>query len=381
MPHSPLHILIADDDAGDRRLVRRALRHAGLSCECVEAAGIEGALEACREHAFDCAFIDYRMPGHDGLHGITALHERLPDMSIIMATGQGDEMVATEAMKRGASDYIPKAHINATSIRRVIENALEKATLRRKLAQQREELENFAAVLVHDLSAPIASIQIFAQTIEEDLGAEIVDKDEVIDCCHHLVGVGRRAGALIDTLHEYTQADAQVLFEPVEMRQAMEVTLANLKHVIQEHGACVTYGEMPAVTGNLPQLAQLLQNLIGNAIKYCAAVPPTIRVTASPDRDHTWMFAVKDNGIGIAQENYQRVFEPFKRLHGVGEYEGTGLGLATCKKIVERHGGVFRCESNELGGTTFCFSLPAARSLSTVYRPRAQESDQKSSTG
>jgi signal transduction histidine kinase len=93
------------------------------------------------------------------------------------------------------------------------------------------------------------------------------------------------------------------------------------------------------------------------------------------------MFAVKDNGIGIAEKDRQRVFEPFKRLHGVGEYEGSGLGLATCKKIVERHGGVIRCESNEVGGTTFRFSLPGARSLSSVYRPQAQQKDQKSSTG
>jgi hypothetical protein len=357
-----LNILIADDDEGDRKQVRRALRQSGLSCECVEATGLEAALEACDRSAFDCAFIDYRMPGHDGLHGITALHERLPGMSIIMATGQGDEMVATEAMKRGASDYIPKAQIGAESIRRVIENALEKAALRRKLEQQREELENFAAVLVHDLSAPIASIQIFAQTIEEDLGAETIDKGEVIECCNQLVGVGRRAGALIDTLHEYTQADARVTFEPVETREAMKITLSNLHHVIQERGACVTQGELPVVIGDFSQLTQLLQNLIGNAIKYCEAAAPTVHVAASPDRDNTWMFAVKDNGIGIAEEDYQRVFEPFKRLHGMGQYEGTGLGLATCKKIVERHGGSIRCESNfPAAGTTFCFTLPGGR--------------------
>ena len=158
-----LKILIADDDEGDRKQVRRALKQAGLSCECVEVVEHRGrrSRPATSAH-FDCAFVDYRMPGHDGLHGITALHERLPDMSIIMATGQGDEMVATEAMKRGASDYIPKAQIDAKSIRRIVENALEKATLRREMAQQREELENFAAVLVHDLSAPIASLQMFA---------------------------------------------------------------------------------------------------------------------------------------------------------------------------------------------------------------------------
>ncbi len=357
-----LNILIADDDEGDRKQVKRALKQGGLSCRCVEAASIAAALEACDECAFDCAFVDYRMPGHDGLHGITALHERLPDMPIIMATGQGDEMVATEAMKRGASDYIPKANIDGKSVGRIIENALEKTALRRKWAQQREELENFAAVLVHDLSAPIASIQIFAQTIEQDLGAETIDRREVADCCHHLVGVGRRAGALIDTLHEYTQANAQVAFEPVEMAEAMEVTRSNLQHVIRERGARVTHGELPVVTGNFPQLTQLLQNLIGNAIKYCEAATPTVHIAASPAPDNTWLFAVKDNGIGIAPEDCQRVFEPFKRLHGMSRYEGTGLGLATCKKIVERHGGGIRCMANDpAAGTTFCFTLPGAR--------------------
>src|ERR1700681_2483436 len=123
MAHGTLNILIADDDEGDRKQVRRALRQAGLSCECVEASSIEEALEACDKCPFDCAFIDYRMPGHDGLHGIAALHERLPYMSIIMATGQGDERVATEAMKLGASDYIAKTNIHAKSIRRTIESA------------------------------------------------------------------------------------------------------------------------------------------------------------------------------------------------------------------------------------------------------------------
>jgi signal transduction histidine kinase len=360
MTHGILNILVADDDEGDRKQIKRALKQAGLSCVCVEAASIEAALGACDECAFDCAFVDYRMPGHDGLHGISALHERLPDMSIIMATGQGDEMVATEAMKRGASDYIPKAHIDGKSVRRIVENALEKAALRRKLAQQREELENFAAVLVHDLSAPIASIQIFAQTIEEELGADTIDTHEVADCCHHLVGVGRRAGALIDTLHEYTQTDAHVTFEPVDMREAMEVTLSNLQHVIEVRGARVTHGDLPVVIGNFPQLTQLLQNLISNAIKYCEAAVPTVHLSASLERDNTWLFTVKDNGIGIAQEYYQRVFEPFKRLHGISEYEGTGLGLATCKKIVERHGGAIHCQSDEGGGTTFCFTLRGA---------------------
>ena len=153
MAPNTITILIADDDEGDRKLVRRALRQTGLPFVCIETASIVEAVEACDKYAFDCAIVDYRMPGHDGLYGITALQERLPYLSIIMATGQGDETVATEAMKRGASDYIPKRHIHAESIKRVIESAVAKATQRRKVAKQQEEVEKYTSVLVHDLKA------------------------------------------------------------------------------------------------------------------------------------------------------------------------------------------------------------------------------------
>lgn len=153
MTHSKLNILIADDDEGDRKQVKRALGQTGLSFDCVEVTSIEEAIAACNRCAFDCAIVDYRMPGNDTLIGITALRERHPHLSIIMATGYGDETIATEAMKRGAADYIPKRHIDAGSITRAIQDAVMKATERRKLAQQREELEKYTSMLMHDLEA------------------------------------------------------------------------------------------------------------------------------------------------------------------------------------------------------------------------------------
>src|SRR5258708_8603815 len=258
MAHGKLNIVIVDDDEGDRTLIKRALKQSGLLCECIETASIEEALEACDKCTFDCAIVDYRMPGHDGLHGVAALHEQHPFTSIIMATGEGDEMVATEAMKRGASDYIPKARLHEDTIRRIIESAVERSALRRKVAQQREELETFALMLVHDLKAPISSIQAVAQLIEGDLRVA--------------VGASRSMGALIDSLYEYTRADADAAFKPVEMGRVMEDTLSNLGHMIRERGARVTHGELPVVIGNAPKLTQLLQNLIGNGIKYCEAV-------------------------------------------------------------------------------------------------------------
>lgn len=360
MSHGPLNILIADDDEGDRKQVKRALHQAGLSCECIETANLEETLAASDQHDFDCAFIDYQLPGHDGLHCIAELHARLPDLAIIMATGQGDEMVATEAMKRGASDYLPKKLIHADSIKRVVENAVEKAALRRKVAQQREELESFAAVLAHDLKSPIRSIQVYAETIEKDLGAETINKDKVVDRCRRIAGAGLHMAALIDALHRYTTEDAAIAPAPVDMGKVMQHTLSHLEHDIRARGASVTYGAMPVVIGDAAQLSQLLQNMIGNGIKYCAQAVPTIQISASRDRDSTWLFAVKDNGIGIPEEYYRQIFAPFKRLHTPGEYEGIGLGLATCKKIVERSKGAIWCQSKEREGTTFFFTLPAA---------------------
>jgi PAS domain S-box-containing protein len=194
MTRGGLNILIVDDDEGDREQVRRAVKKAGLADECIGATSIEEALEACNSCAFDCAIVDYRMPGNDGLHGISALRERLPFMSIIMATGQGDERVATEAMKRGASDYIAKAKIDAESIRRTIENALEKMALRRRMAQQQEEvLRRFAereqlfiaavessndAIMTESLDGVItgwnqAAERLFGFTTEEAIGNSI----------------------------------------------------------------------------------------------------------------------------------------------------------------------------------------------------------------
>ncbi len=356
-----LTILVVDDDEADRKHMLRALKRTSVSCACIETASVKDALAACKTATFDCAIVDYRLPGYNGLQGISALHEQQPHMPIIMATAHGDEMVATEAMKRGASDYIAKAHITPESIGHCVESALEKAALRRKLAQQRDELENFSRVLAHDLSAPVASLQLFARVIEEDLKSVRPKNTEIIKHCRQLVSAGQRAGALIDSIFEYTKADAVVAFGPVEMMKVMECVLLNLKCVIDESGSLLTYGELPVVVGSLPQLTQLLQNLISNSIKYCEASPPKIHVVARPEAENSWRFVIKDNGIGIPEKDQQRIFEPFRRLHDTSKYQGTGLGLATCKKIISRHGGVIGCESKVGEGTTFFFTLQGAQ--------------------
>jgi light-regulated signal transduction histidine kinase (bacteriophytochrome) len=146
-------------------------------------------------------------------------------------------------------------------------------------------------------------------------------------------------------------------FEPVDCARILNQASANLKIPIEESGAIVSYDHLPIVRGDATQLIQLFQNLIGNAIKFRGAEPPRIRIAAE-QRGAEWVFSVCDNGIGIDPQYAERIFIIFQRLHTRAEYPGTGLGLAVCKKIVERHGGRIWLESDPGYGARFLFTIP-----------------------
>jgi signal transduction histidine kinase len=353
----PLSILVADDDDGDRRQMRRILRQAGIHCEVTEVADIEQASQACRDRKFDCAIVDYRMPGHDGLYGISSLRELQPDMAIVMVTGQGDEIIASEAIKLGAADYVPKSQLSPGYLQHVLRNALHKMALERKVAEQKSELESFAHVLAHDLKSPLHHIQYLVRFIERDINEG--DMQKLKDDCDKIESAAKRMEDLINTLHQYTRTDSRVAFSNVSLQMAVEDCLTALAPYIDAAGAKVAYSDLPMVHGNSALLAQLFQNLVGNGMKYCKAEQPVIHIESSP-RDGFHHITVTDNGIGIPAEFRERIFEPFRRLHSADQYEGAGLGLAICRKIVDRHGGDIWCDGGEDGGTVFWITLPEA---------------------
>jgi signal transduction histidine kinase len=360
MEETALKILIVDDDIGDVHQIKRAIEKSGLFANCAEAVSAEQALKLCESDAFDLAIIDYLLPGEDGLETLATLAQRHAFMSLVMATGQGDEIVATEAMKSGAADYIRKSDIYPVSIRRVIEKAVERGKLKRKIAEQQEERAIFADVLVHDLRAPTSSIQTFVWDIQDALRAG--DMESANQRCEWAVKAAGRMDTLIATLDQYTLVDGAVAFAPVDMGMALDDALANLHSIILKSHAVVTHDALPFVTGSASQLEQMLQNILGNGIKYCKEPVPRIHIAARQSEGAMCLFSVADNGIGIPEKDYKRVFEAFTRLHGADDYEGAGLGLATCRKIVSRHGGTIWCESAEGRGTTIFFTLQAASS-------------------
>jgi PAS domain S-box-containing protein len=231
------------------------------------------------------------------------------------------------------------------------------------LQRSNGDLAQFAYVASHDLKEPLRKVSSFCQLLKERYQGQLdAEAHRYID---YAVDGSRRMNALITALLELAQVNSRAARNvPVETSAACRVAVDNLSTVIEESGAEVTFGEFPVVLGDEAQLAQLFQNLIGNAIKFRGPRSPVVTIDARRD-DATWLFSVQDNGIGIEPAQHQRVFQIFQRLHTREKYPGTGIGLSICQRIVERHGGRIWIESTPGCGTTFFFTLPFTPAIPT----------------
>ncbi len=234
------------------------------------------------------------------------------------------------------------------------QNNLRKMVSELKISNK--ELEQFAYVASHDLQEPLRMITSFTQLLEKRYKGQLdSDADEYIG---FVVDGAHRMKDLIDDLLEFSRLNTDVReFELVIMEIALEDVLRNLKPTIKENKAKITHDYLPNIVGDHVQIIQLLQNLIGNAIKFKDNNPPDIHVSAE-EKDTEWLFSVNDKGIGIDKHHQKQIFSIFKRLHTREEYPGTGIGLSISKRIVDKHGGRIWIESELWKGSTFYFTIP-----------------------
>jgi light-regulated signal transduction histidine kinase (bacteriophytochrome) len=247
------------------------------------------------------------------------------------------------------------------ALRELYERAGQLDQLRLQLERSNAELEQFAYVASHDLQEPLRMVASYCQLLERRYRDAVGDEGR--EFISYAVDGATRMQALINDLLTYSRVGRQEQqLEETNTAELVDRVLINLSTATAESGTSVSVGELPVVLGDASQLNRLFQNLIGNAIKFRGERAPEIRVEARRDDEDAWVFSIQDNGIGIDPKHADRVFAIFQRLHSRAEYAGTGIGLAVCKKIVERHGGRIWLESEPGAGTTFLFTLPAYRS-------------------
>ena len=254
---------------------------------------------------------------------------------------------------RGVGQDITLRKTAETRLREAHQQLTRKA---QELIRSNDELQQFAYVASHDLQEPLRMISSYTQLLERRHGSQF-DSD-AREFMAFIVDGAARMKQLIEDLLAYSRVGTRGReFAPTECEAALKKARTNLRPAIESEGATITNDKLPAVIADNSQLVQLFQNLIGNSLKFHGPEAPRIHIGVE-ERDEAWEFSVRDNGIGIEPQYFERIFMMFQRLHSKDEYPGTGIGLAICKKIIDRHDGNIRVESQPGNGCTFYFTLP-----------------------
>ena len=367
-PRTKLHVLLVEDNPLDAELVLRALRQDGFEVSTVLVQDESEFTLALHTRCAEVVLADYNLPNWTGMEVLNVLRREGLDIPMILVSGALGDVTAVECIRQGATDYVLKDGLarlpdvvrralrekNERSLRQQAEKDLAKKA--DELARSNADLEQFAYVASHDLQEPLRMVAAYTQLLSERYRGKL---DENADKFIGYASEGAlRMQVLIQDLLAFSRVGrANAAYSYVDCNAVIEEVRQILGSAIAESGAVLGHAELPAIWADRTQVTQIFQNLIGNAIKFRGKQPPEILVNVE-NAEENWIFSVSDNGIGIAPEFAQNIFVVFQRLHTRTEYPGNGIGLAICKKIIERSGGKIWVESRPDCGSTFKFTIP-----------------------
>ena len=368
-PQPKLRALLVEDNALDAALVVRALCKDGFDIAADVVQDEAAFTRALRTHPPEVVLADYNLPNWKGMEALKVLLSEGLDIPMILVSGALGDVTAVECIKQGATDYVLKDELarlpevirralrekNERSLRHQVEEDLARKI--DELARSNADLEQFAYVASHDLQEPLRMVTAYTQLLSERYHGQL-DESAAKFLGYASEGAQRMQVLIQDLLAFSRVGRNSAACGSVDCNAVMADVLLTLASAILESGAVVTHAGLPAVWGVRTQMAQVFQNLIGNAIKFRGKEPPVVSVQSEKSGQH-WQFSVSDNGIGIPPEYAENIFVVFQRLHTRNEYPGNGIGLAICKKIIERCGGRIWMESQAGSGSTFKFIMPS----------------------
>ena len=372
------HYLAVEEDISERKRMEETLRNSETRYRGIFE-GVEDAIfveslkgdildvntRACemfgweREQMLEMNVDDLVPEGHLAIVPDTLDEFSVPDKPIetvnVRANGEQFPVEITVRLQMIGIEPVMLVVVRDITDRKRVEKALEQSKL--ELERSNTELERFASIASHDLREPLRVIAGFARLLAKRYEGQLgLEADEYIT---YILDGTNRLQRLIDDLLTYSRVGTRGKeFETTDCNVILDTAISNLAMAIDESDASITYDPLPKVQGDGVQLEQLFQNLISNAIKFRGEDRPRVHIGVQREEEQ-WVFAVKDNGIGIEPQFADRIFEIFQRLHTQQEYPGTGIGLAICQRIVERHGGRIWFESDQGVGSTFYFTIPA----------------------
>jgi len=370
MSETKVNILVVDDNPVDLDALQSAL--ADLGHDVVKAHSGQEALKCLSRDEYAVILLDKKMPGMDGFETAALIQksEKARCTPIIFITDAGIEQAeVARGYSLGGEDYLVKPIIPevvrakvAVAIelyrKKVKEQLLASALIREgdKLVPSDVDLDQVARAASQALQEPLRLVAAFVQRLEERYKVKH-DADAKEFIARATEGATRLQQIVNDLLALSRIGTGEPRLQPTHCDEVLKQALINLEPVIQESRAVVTHDVLPVVTADHSLLVQLFQNLIGNAVRFCDVELPRIHISAE-SKPKEWLFTVSDNGIGIEPGDFDRIFIIFQSAHGKERHPGTGIGLALCKRIVERHGGRIWVESEVGKGSCFFFTIP-----------------------
>jgi len=380
MEKPKIEVLLVDDDEEEFALAKRFLAKSHAASFNVRwTPTVEEALAAMDGAAYDACLLDYQLGEQTGISLLEHMRHWGLDLPVILLTGKGSLELDLKAMDLGAFDYLEKGDLTPAllerSIRYAIENHRARAALQKanealeqrvrertaELDRSNRDLEQFANLVARDLQQPLEAIarEIEAIRARGQEGAGKPNWEVIYGLLDTVFLAVKNMGLFVQSVLDFSRVGKGAeSFERVDLNAVANQVCAALQSVSDAAGATIETGPLPSVLGNRRLLQGLFVNLIDNAIKFRGKEPPRIQISSERKGD-AWLCAVKDNGIGVPEEEIDEIFLMFTKGAAVTAYPGIGIGLAMCRKIIQCHGGKIWVDANPDGGSVFYLTLPA----------------------